>query len=56
MDFEISRYKLLNTEVINNKVLLYNTGNYFEYPVINHNGKEYEKEYIYMNHFVYSRT
>ena len=33
---------------INNKVLLYSTGNYIQYPVINHNGKEYEKEYIYM--------
>ena len=29
-----------------NKVLLYSTGNYIQYPVINHNGKEYEKEYI----------
>ena len=29
------------------------TGNYVQKPVINHNGKEYEKEYIYMynNHF-----
>ena len=25
---------------------LYNTGNYIQYPVINHNGKEYEKEYV----------
>ena len=24
-------------------VLLYSTGNYIQYPVINHNGKEYEK-------------
>ena len=31
---------------INNKVLLYSTGNYIQYPVINHNGKEYEKEYV----------
>ena len=31
-----------------NKVLLYSTGNYIQYPVINHNGKEYEKEYISM--------
>ena len=23
------------------------TGNYIQYPVISHNGKEYEKEYIY---------
>ena len=33
---------------ISNKVLLYSTGNYIHYPVINNNGKEYEKEYIYM--------
>ena len=33
---------------INNKVLLYSTGNYIQYPAINHNGKEYKKEYIYM--------
>ena len=35
---------------INNKVLLYSTRNYIPYPVIN-NKKEYEKKYIYMNHF-----
>ena len=29
-----------------NRVLLYSTGNCTQYPVINHNGKEYEKEYI----------
>ena len=42
-----------------NNVLLYSTGNYAQYPVISHNGKEYEKEceyiyiyiYIYRNHF-----
>ena len=32
---------------INNKVLLYTIGNYIQYPVINHNGKEYE--YIYVS-------
>ena len=32
--------KLLYMEVINNKVLLYNTENYIPYPMINHNGKE----------------
>ena len=26
----------------------YSTGNYIQYPVINHNGKEYEKEYIHI--------
>ena len=42
-EFGISRCKLSYREWINNKVLLYNTGNYIQYPVINHNGKEYEK-------------
>ena len=43
----ISRCKLLYIVWINNKVLLYSTGNYIQYPAINHNGKEYEKECIY---------
>ena len=34
-------------------VLLYSTGNYIQYPVINHNGKEYEKEYIYIHTHTY---
>ena len=29
---------------MNNKVLLHSTGNYIQYPVINHNGKEYFKK------------
>ena len=45
-EFGTSRCKLLYTGWIKNKVLLYSTGNYIQYPVINHNGKEYEKEYI----------
>ena len=44
-EFGISRCKLVYTEWIN-KVLLYSTGNYIQYPVINHNGREYEAEYI----------
>ena len=44
--FRISRCKLLYIEWKNNRVLLYSTGNYIQYPEINHNGKEYEKEYI----------
>ena len=40
--FGISRGKLLHIGWINNKVLLYSTGNYSHYPVTNHNGKEYE--------------
>ena len=47
-EFGISRYKLVHVEWINNKVLLYSTENYSQYPVINHNGKEYEKECIHM--------
>ena len=47
-EFGISRRKLLYIGWINNKALLYSTGNYIQYPVINHNGKEYKKEYIYV--------
>ena len=47
-EFGISRCKLVYIGWINNKVLLYSTGNYIQYLVINHNGKEYEKEYIYV--------
>ena len=47
-EFGVSRCKLVYIEQINNKALLYSTGNYIQYPVINHNGKEYEKEYIYI--------
>ena len=39
-EFGISRCKLVCIGWINNKVLLYSTGNYIQYPVINHNGKE----------------
>ena len=45
-EFGISRCKLLYIEWINSKVLLYSTGNYIQYSVRNHNGKEYEKTYI----------
>ena len=47
-EFGVGRCKLLCIGWINNKVLLYSTGNYIQYPVINHNGKEEEKECIYM--------
>ena len=45
-EFGISRCKLLHIELINSKVLLYSTGNYIQYPLLNHNAKEYEKECI----------
>ena len=47
-EFGVSRCKLLYIGWINNKVLLYSTGNYIQYLVINQNGKEYEKECIYV--------
>ena len=49
-DFGVSRCrcKLLHIEWINSKVLLHGTGHYIQYPVINHNGKEHKKEYIYI--------
>ena len=46
-EFGISRCKLLYIDWINNKVLLHSTGNYIQYPVINHDGKAYEKVYIH---------
>ena len=39
-EFGTSRYKLLYIGCLNNKVLLYSTGNYIQYPVINHIGKK----------------
>ena len=43
-EFGVSRCKLVYIGWINNKVLLYSTGNYIQYPMINHNGKELKKE------------
>ena len=51
-DVRLSRCKLSYREWINNKVLLYSTGRYMQYPVINQNGKEYLKRmcvYIYIH-------
>ena len=36
----VSRCKLVYIEWIN-KAVLYSTENYIQYPMINHNGKEY---------------
>ena len=44
MDWELGLADTnLYIEWINNKLLLCSTGYYVQYPVINHNGKEYEK-------------
>ena len=42
-EFWVRRCKLLHLEWINNKVLLYSTGNYIK-SGINHNGKEHLKK------------
>ena len=34
------------------RVLLHSTGSYIQSPVINYDGKEYEKEYIYIGMYV----
>ena len=43
MEWEVgvSRGKLLYIDWINNTVLLCGMGNYTQYPMINHNGKQY---------------
>ena len=41
-----SRRKLTYMGWINNKVLLYSTGNYIQCLVITHNRKEYEKQHV----------
>ena len=43
-EFGINRYTVLYIKQINNKNLLYNTGNYIQYAIIAYNGKESEKE------------
>ena len=50
--FGISRGKLLYLEWIKNKVLLCSTGNYIQYPVINHKGK-YIFSFIYIHTFIF---
>ena len=40
-EFGVSRCKVLHIERMDNKVLLYSTGNYIQCPGRNHNGKEY---------------
>ena len=42
-EFGVSRCKLLYLEWIDNKVLLYSTGNYIQSLGIYHDGKEYKK-------------
>ena len=47
-EFGISRCKLFYIDGVNNKVPLYSTGNYIQYPMINHVKKNI---YVQLNHF-----
>ena len=51
----VSRCTPLYIGWINNKVILYSTRNYIQYSVINHNGNEYVKEYVWIT-LLYSRN
>ena len=49
-EFGISRYKLSYIEIDKQQgSAIYSTRNCIQYPVINHNGKGYEKECIHMD-------
>ena len=56
MDWEcgFSRCSLLHIEWMENKVVLYSTGNYIHCPGINHSGKEYLKKYLSI--YLYTHT
>ena len=45
-EFGISRCKLLRIGWINSRVPRHSTGNYIQYPVMNHNRKEYKKQNV----------
>ena len=47
-EIAVRRRKLLHTGRINKKTLLHGAGSYSQYPVINHSGKEYSKECMYI--------
>ena len=47
-EFGVGRCKLLHLEWISNEVLLYSTGNNIQSLGIEHDGREYEKETVYI--------
>ena len=51
----VSRGKLLYIRWINNKVLLYHTGNYIQYPATNHNGKAQERIHTHTHTHTHTR-
>ena len=44
--FGVNKGKLLYSRLINNKDLLHSAGNYIQYPMVNHNGKEFLKKNV----------
>ena len=48
-EFGVGRCKLLHLEWIGNEVLLYSTGNYIQSLGIEHDGREYEKNNVYIS-------
>ena len=48
-EFVIHIYTLLYIKQISYKDLLQNTGNYIQYLIVTYSGKEFEKEYLYIN-------
>ena len=57
-EFGVSRSKLLHLEWISKEVLLFRSGNYIQSLGIDHDGRKYEKNYIYNDWvtLVYSRN
>ena len=56
--FNSHLFSVMETFALNDKVLLYTTGNcqYTQFLIINHNGKEYEKDYIYIYIYIHTHT
>ena len=48
-EFGVGRCKLLHLEWISNEVLLYNTGNYIQSFVMEHDGRYYEEKSVYLH-------
>ena len=57
-EFVVGRCKQSYLAWINSKVLMYSIRKYIPYPLINHNGKEYKKDCIFLkkNRNIYRYT
>ena len=56
MEFEIKIYTLLYVKQINNKGLLYSTGDYTQYLTLAYNKKETKRPYIYIYIYMASQV